>query len=176
MATRWLPSRELSGLLAACIVGFSPTLVYYVHVETLDVPMFFWFSAALYCYVRILQIFELRYYVGLAVLAAVSTATKDYAYGAFVLLPFPLGAALARHDFSGALAWGERARKIDPYSGNVYGVIGDAEVELGHYADAFATFQKMVNTLPDTASYARVSYARELQGDVPGADKTVGVT
>jgi tetratricopeptide (TPR) repeat protein len=77
--------------------------------------------------------------------------------------------ALARHDFSGALSWGGRARKINPYNGNVYGVIGDAEVELGHYDDAFATFQKMVNTLPDTASYARVSYARELQGDVPGA-------
>src|SRR3954463_9799083 len=76
--------------------------------------------------------------------------------------------ALARHDFSGALSWGGRARKINPYNGNVYGVIGDAQVELGHYDDAFATFQKMVNTLPDTASYARVSYARELQGDVPG--------
>jgi tetratricopeptide (TPR) repeat protein len=77
--------------------------------------------------------------------------------------------ALARHDFSGALDWGDRARKINPYNGNVYGVIGDAEVELGHYDDAFATFQKMVNTLPNTASYARVSYARELGGDVPGA-------
>jgi tetratricopeptide (TPR) repeat protein len=76
---------------------------------------------------------------------------------------------LARHDFAGALTWGERARKLNPYNGNVYGVIGDAQVELGHYDDAFATFQKMVNTLPDTASYARVSYARELQGDVPGA-------
>ncbi|MDP9296596.1 MAG: tetratricopeptide repeat protein, partial [Actinomycetota bacterium] len=76
---------------------------------------------------------------------------------------------LARHDFAGALTWGERARKLNPYNGNVYGVIGDAEVELGHYDDAFATFQKMVNTLPDTASYARVSYARELQGDVSGA-------
>jgi tetratricopeptide (TPR) repeat protein len=77
--------------------------------------------------------------------------------------------ALARHDFAGALQWGERARKLNPYNGNVYGVIGDAQVELGHYDDAFATFQKMVDTLPDTASYARVSYARELQGDVPGA-------
>ena len=76
---------------------------------------------------------------------------------------------LARHDFAGALSWGERARELNPYNANVYGVIGDAEVELGRYDDAFATFQKMVDTLPDTASYARVSYARELQGDVPGA-------
>ena len=77
--------------------------------------------------------------------------------------------ALARHDFAGARRWGERAQHVNPYNGNVYGVIGDAQVELGRYQDAFDTFQKMVNTLPDTASYARVSYARELQGDVPGA-------
>ncbi len=77
--------------------------------------------------------------------------------------------ALARHDFAGALKWGERARAINPYDGNVYGVIGDAEIELGRYQEAFRTFQKMVDTKPDVASYARVSYARELQGDVPGA-------
>jgi tetratricopeptide (TPR) repeat protein len=77
--------------------------------------------------------------------------------------------AAARHDFSGALRWGERARAINPYNANVYGVIGDAQVELGRYPDAFATFQTMVDTLPGVASYARVSYARELLGDVPGA-------
>ena len=77
--------------------------------------------------------------------------------------------ALARHDFSGALRWGERARALNPYNGNVYGVIGDAQVELGKYREAFGTFQTMVDTRPDLASYARVSYARELQGDVGGA-------
>ena len=77
--------------------------------------------------------------------------------------------AAARHDFAGALDWGERALAIDTYNGSVYGVVGDAQVELGRYDDAFATFQKMVDTRPDLASYARVSYARELQGDVAGA-------
>ena len=48
-------------------------------------------------------------------------------------------------------------------------MIGDAQVELGRYRDAFATFQTMVDTRPGVASYARVSYARELMGDVPGA-------
>jgi len=75
----------------------------------------------------------------------------------------------ARHDFADALAWGLRARTINPYNGNVYGVIGDAQVELGRYDDAFRTFQRMVDTLPGVASYARVSYARELKGDVSGA-------
>jgi tetratricopeptide (TPR) repeat protein len=82
--------------------------------------------------------------------------------------------ALARHDFSGALGWGDRARALNPYNGNVYGVIGDAQVELGRYRDAFATFQRMVDTRPDLASYARVSYARELQGNVRGALAAMG--
>jgi tetratricopeptide (TPR) repeat protein len=75
----------------------------------------------------------------------------------------------ARHDFTAALLDGRRAARINPYNGDVYGVIGDAEVELGRYRDAFATFQRMVDTKPNLASYARVSYARELRGDVPGA-------
>jgi tetratricopeptide (TPR) repeat protein len=77
--------------------------------------------------------------------------------------------ALARHDFAGALTYGRRAVAIDPYNADVYGVIGDAQIELGHYSAAFATFQTMVDTRPDLSSYARVSYARELQGDIPGA-------
>jgi tetratricopeptide (TPR) repeat protein len=77
--------------------------------------------------------------------------------------------AAARHDFGGALEWGEKARAINAYNGNVYGVIGDAQLELGRYDDAFATFQRMVDLKPDLASYARVGYARELQGNVEGA-------
>lgn len=95
-----LGSRK-TGFFAACIVGFSPATVYYVHTETLDVPMLFWLSIAMYCYVRAMQTFEPRYYYGLAICAAVSTATKDYAYGAFVLIPFPLVVALARQQFGG---------------------------------------------------------------------------
>ncbi len=77
--------------------------------------------------------------------------------------------ASARHDFSAALRFGLRARRADPHDGNVYGVIGDAQLELGQYRRAFSSFQTMVNTLPGLASYSRVSYARELQGDVEGA-------
>jgi tetratricopeptide (TPR) repeat protein len=77
--------------------------------------------------------------------------------------------AAARHDFAGALEWGQKARAVNAYSGNVYGVIGDAQLELGRYDEAFATFQHMVDLKPDLASYARVSYARELQGNVDGA-------
>lgn len=81
-----------------------------------------------------------------------------------------LGAlSLARHDFAGALSYGERARDLNPYNGSVHGVIGDALLELGRYEEAFASFQEMLDRRPDLAAYARASYARELQGDVEGA-------
>jgi tetratricopeptide (TPR) repeat protein len=48
-------------------------------------------------------------------------------------------------------------------------VIGDALVELGRYEEAFAAFDRMADLKPGIASYARVSYARELLGDGPGA-------
>jgi tetratricopeptide (TPR) repeat protein len=81
-----------------------------------------------------------------------------------------LGAlALARHDFDGALRFGRRASEADPFGAGAYGVIGDALLELGRYGQAFDAFQTMVDTRPDLASYARASYARELQGDVRGA-------
>ena len=49
------------------------------------------------------------------------------------------------------------------------GVLGDALLELGRYDAAFAAFDRMAALKPNTSSYARVSYARELLGDVAGA-------
>ncbi len=83
--------------------------------------------------------------------------------------------AAARHDFAAALRLGRQARQIDPYDANVYGVIGDAQLELGRYDQAFATFQTMVDTKPTLSAYARVSYARELLGDVDGAIRSMEV-
>lgn len=77
--------------------------------------------------------------------------------------------ALVRHDFSLALEWGERSVTINPYFAPGYGVKGDALIELGRYDEAIATIQQMVDLRPDLSSYARVSYLRELHGDVPGA-------
>jgi tetratricopeptide (TPR) repeat protein len=80
---------------------------------------------------------------------------------------------LARHDFAAALREGRRASDLNPYSADAYGVIGDALLELGWYDRAFEAFQTMVDTRPDLASYARVAYARELVGDVPGAERAM---
>jgi tetratricopeptide (TPR) repeat protein len=77
--------------------------------------------------------------------------------------------SLARHEFADALEWGRQAKALDPYESQAYGVIGDALVELGRYAEAVRAFQEMIDLRPDLSSYARASYARELHGDVTGA-------
>src|SRR5829696_4044641 len=77
--------------------------------------------------------------------------------------------ALARHQFAGALDCGEQARPLAPYHAAAYGVIGDAQVELGRYDEAIETVQAMIDLRPDLSSYSRVSYLRELMGDREGA-------
>lgn len=77
--------------------------------------------------------------------------------------------AAAKHDFSGALSLGEAALDLAPRSARALGVIADAQTELGDYDAAKAAVQAMVDARPDLGSYARVSYQRELRGDLDGA-------
>ena len=76
---------------------------------------------------------------------------------------------LSRHEFRDAITWGERGLAINPWSSELYGILGDANVELGDYSRAVQFFQKMVDLKPQLSSYSRVSYLRELHGDLPGA-------
>ena len=77
--------------------------------------------------------------------------------------------SLARHQFTDALAWGQKAHALGPYSSRPLGIISDAQAQLGQYDEAVASLQQMINLRPDLSSYSRVSYLRELYGDVPGA-------
>ncbi len=76
---------------------------------------------------------------------------------------------LAQHRFRDALAVGQRARGLNATIPRILGIIADAQVELGMYPDSIETIQMMVDLRPDLSSYSRVSYARELNGDLPGA-------
>jgi tetratricopeptide (TPR) repeat protein len=76
---------------------------------------------------------------------------------------------LGRHDFRAALGWGTRAVAANPDLPDAYGVLFDAQVELGRYRAAVVTAQAMVDRRPAQGSLARVSYARELLGDPAGA-------
>ena len=72
--------------------------------------------------------------------------------------------AASRHRFTDARRLARRALSLNPYSAPALGILGDAEVETGDYDGAFATFDKMAALKPTVASYARISYARELLG------------
>jgi tetratricopeptide (TPR) repeat protein len=76
---------------------------------------------------------------------------------------------LTQHHFAQGLALAEQARQLNPNSGFVYGLLTDANVEMGHYEDAIKMADKMNAVRPDLPAYARVSYLREIYGDVPGA-------
>ena len=77
--------------------------------------------------------------------------------------------SLTQHHFSQGLALAEQAQALNPQSGYVYGLLTDANVELGRYDQAVQTADKMNQLRPDLTAYARVSYLREIYGDVPGA-------
>ena len=77
--------------------------------------------------------------------------------------------AAARHDFAGALSLAERARGLAPDALAAFPVQVDALVELGRYGEAERVLQDFVDRKPNLAAYARVSYVRELHGDLDGA-------
>lgn len=76
---------------------------------------------------------------------------------------------LTQHHFAQGLGIAQQAQKINPNSGYVYGLLTDANVEMGHYDEAVKMADKMNALRPDLPAYARVSYLREIYGNVPGA-------
>jgi tetratricopeptide (TPR) repeat protein len=83
--------------------------------------------------------------------------------------------ALARHDFRGALRYARRAQRLGPRLARPFSVLVDAEVELGRYEQAARSLQQMIDLRPNLASYARVSYFRELHGDLAGATRAMSL-
>ena len=76
---------------------------------------------------------------------------------------------LSQHHFVDGLNTALQAQKINPYNAFVYGILVDANVEMGNYAAAVENSDKMVSIRPDIRSYSRISYLREIYGDYPGA-------
>ncbi len=76
---------------------------------------------------------------------------------------------LSQHHFAEGLEIAKIALPISPNSAFIYGILCDANLELGNYTEAVKMADKMVSIRPDIRSYARVSYLREIYGDIPGA-------
>lgn len=114
---------------------------------------------------------------------AIATGDPDYFSGAERALaqateldpasPVTLAArgtfALTLHQFEEALRLGERAEALDPFNPEARAVRVDALVELGRYEEAAVALQGLLDLRPGLAAHTRVSYLRQLAGDLDGA-------
>ena len=87
----------------------------------------------------------------------------------FLALTTKAGVQLSLHDFEAALETGNKAALLNPTNAQIHGVLIDANVELGDYKKAVALADRMMTIKPDIRSYSRVSYLREIHGDVDGS-------
>jgi tetratricopeptide (TPR) repeat protein len=76
---------------------------------------------------------------------------------------------LSQHHFEEGRVVAEKAKSIIPFNAFMYGILVDANIEMGNYEGAVAYSDSMVSIRPDIRSYSRISYLREIHGDYPGA-------
>lgn len=76
---------------------------------------------------------------------------------------------LSLHHFAEARVLAQRLTVDMVGSHSVYGMLCDANVELGMYTEAVRAVDQMIALRPGLESYARISYLRELHGDNAGA-------
>lgn len=82
---------------------------------------------------------------------------------------FQASVKMSQHQFAEAKTVAEKARQINPNNAYVYGILVDANVELGNYDEAVKMSDKMQALKPSLESYSRASYLREIYGDYPGS-------
>ena len=87
----------------------------------------------------------------------------------FQTLSMKATALMSQHQFKEALETGQRAVALNPHNAGIYGVLVDANVELGQYGEAVKYSDKMISIRPDLRSYSRISYLREIHGEVAGS-------
>ncbi|HMR90516.1 MAG TPA: tetratricopeptide repeat protein [Saprospiraceae bacterium] len=87
----------------------------------------------------------------------------------FLALVTKAGVQLSLHEFKGALETGQKAIQLNNKNAQIYGVLTDCYVELGQYDKAVEMADIMISIKPDLRSYARISYLREIHGQIPEA-------
>ncbi|WP_223834084.1 tetratricopeptide repeat protein [Spirosoma profusum] len=87
----------------------------------------------------------------------------------FEATTFKASVKMSQHQFAEARELAEKARQINPNNAYVYGVLVDANVELGNYEEAVAMSDKMQALKPSLEAYSRASYLREIYGNYPGS-------
>ena len=87
----------------------------------------------------------------------------------FEALTFKATILLSQHRFDDGLATAMQAQQLFPNNAYVYGLLVDGYVESGKYKEAVEAADKMISIRPDSRSYSRIAYLREIHGDIPGA-------
>jgi tetratricopeptide (TPR) repeat protein len=81
--------------------------------------------------------------------------------------------ALAKHRFADGLQLAQRAHRAEPSLVAPYAALVDGLIENGRYGLAARKLDRMLRLKPTLAAYSRVSYYRELHGDLPGAARAL---
>jgi tetratricopeptide (TPR) repeat protein len=79
------------------------------------------------------------------------------------------GLQLGRHEFTAALATARSALALDSGSVSAGSIEFDALIELGRYDEAFKAIDGLAARSPNLTTLSRLSYGRELRGDLEGA-------
>lgn len=79
--------------------------------------------------------------------------------------------AAARHDFTAALAWADKALAINPFNTKALGVRTDALTELGRYEAAQQAAQDADEAHPGLSTFTRLAYQAELRGQIATAER-----
>jgi tetratricopeptide (TPR) repeat protein len=78
-------------------------------------------------------------------------------------------ATYMRHGFDEAAMQAQKAVERDPTDSHAYGILGDAYLEVGKYAEAAQAYQRMIHLQADLYAYSRLSGLKSLRGDIGGA-------
>jgi tetratricopeptide (TPR) repeat protein len=74
-----------------------------------------------------------------------------------------------RHEFAPAALHARKAIEINSEDGDAYGVLGDALLEVGRYAEAQAAYNYMIELDESLYSYSRLAGLKSARGDSAGA-------
>jgi tetratricopeptide (TPR) repeat protein len=75
----------------------------------------------------------------------------------------------SRHEFASAAVYARKAIEMDSEDSDAYGVLGDALLEVGQYAEAQAAYAYMMELDQSLYSYSRLAGLKSLRGDHAGA-------
>lgn len=69
------------------------------------------------------------------------------------------------HEFDKSIDWANKSIAANPSNADAFGILGDANLELGNYDEAFDNYQEMIDLRPDLSSWSRGAYLLWINGD-----------